>query len=200
MSNDQLFGEDHFDVGLVTPPKLPVRFRLLVPYMHTTPILPAGTILELATNDSLGYTRGSYAFEYDGILYSVSADDCYIIPAPEWTEQQEHFDDIRDGGMKYDSGKLRASLLRDFPLSFIELAKILTFGANKYKAQSWQTVPNGIERYSDAADRHDLQWWAGEVLDEESGCMHEAQVIINRLFVLELKLRAARAALEGETK
>lgn len=91
--------------------------------------------------------------------------------------------------LKYDNGKLRASLLRDFPLAFTELAKVLTFGASKYEAHSWKNVHNAVERYTDAADRHDLAFWSGEEIDEESGCLHEAQVIINRLFVLELKLK-----------
>lgn len=92
-------------------------------------------------------------------------------------------------GMKYDSGKLRASLLRDFPLAFTEIARVLTFGANKYAARSWQDVPNAIERYTDAGDRHELELNAGKLVDEESQCLHEAQVLVNRLFVLELKLR-----------
>lgn len=92
-------------------------------------------------------------------------------------------------GKKFDNGKLRASLLRDFPLAFTEMAKVLTFGASKYEAHSWQHVPNAVERYTDAADRHDLALWSGESVDEESGCLHEAQAIINRLFVLELKLK-----------
>lgn len=92
-------------------------------------------------------------------------------------------------GRKNDVGKLKASLLRDFPLAFIELAKILTFGAKKYEAHSWQYVPNAIERYQDAADRHDLLHNSGELIDEETNCLHEAQAIVNRLFVLELKLK-----------
>lgn len=98
----------------------------------------------------------------------------------------------RGVGMKYDTGKLRASLLRDFPLAFTEIAKVLTFGADKYAAHSWQHVPNAIERYTDAGDRHELELNAGNLVDEESGCLHEAQVIVNRLFVLELKLKQER--------
>jgi len=97
---------------------------------------------------------------------------------------------------KFDQSKLRPSLLRSMPLAFTELAKVLTFGAIKYEADSWQEVPNAIQRYTDAADRHDLLQWAGEEIDEESQCLHEAQAIINRLFVLELKLRAKKKELK----
>ena len=197
MSDDQLFGEGHFDVGLAVPAKLPVKFRLLVPYMHTTPSLPAGTILELATNDSLGYTRGAYAFEHNGILYSISADDCELIAASEWTGPQEHLAVTS----KKKEGKLQVSLLRDFSLAMTEVARALTYGAVKHGAHNWTTLPiEDIPYYEDAADRHDLHWWSGEVIDKDSGCMHEAQVICCRLITLELKLRAARAAREGETK
>lgn len=99
----------------------------------------------------------------------------------------EHYHDA-----KFDQGKIRPSLLRSMPLAFTELAKVLTFGAVKYEENSWQEVPEAIKRYTDAADRHDLLQWAGEEVDEDSQCLHEAQAIINRLFVLELKLRAKK--------
>ena len=103
----------------------------------------------------------------------VSAQDTTVANALEMQSKKAMAPELQGIGMKYDTGKLRASLLRDFPLSFIEIIKVLTFGANKYEAHSWQTVPNAIERYTDAGDRHDLELNKGNVIDEESQCLHE---------------------------
>ena len=47
--------------------------------------------------------------------------------------------------MKYDDGKPRYELL---PAGAIDnLAKVLTFGADKYAANSWRGLENGLERY-----------------------------------------------------
>ena len=43
--------------------------------------------------------------------------------------------------MKYDKGKVRMELLPFDCLT--EMAKVLTFGAEKYRENSWQTVKNG---------------------------------------------------------
>lgn len=115
----------------------------------------------------------------------TEAVEAYVAPTQDIVDEAYH-------AAKFDQGKLRASLLRSMPLAFIELARVLTFGANKYAADSWQDVPDAIQRYTDAADRHDLALWAGEEIDDDSQCLHEAQAIVNRLFVLELKLRAKK--------
>jgi len=96
----------------------------------------------------------------------------------------------RGAGLKYDAGKPQARLLYEgLPHTFAVLTDVLTFGAQKYSANSWQKVQNGIDRYSDAAFRHMNKRMQGELRDDESGILHEAHELINRLFVLELKLR-----------
>jgi hypothetical protein len=87
-----------------------------------------------------------------------------------------------DRGMKYDEGKARMWLL---PFeSLHEVARVLTFGAKKYAAHSWQTVPDGEERYTNAMLRHMVAIQAGEVYDPESGLLHWAHVACNALFLL----------------
>jgi hypothetical protein len=101
----------------------------------------------------------------------------------------------RDGnerglGLKFDAGKNQARLLREgVPRALDELDKVLTFGAGKYAAHSWQHVENGDERYQDASYRHDSARNKGEIFDRETGLMHRAHHIINELFLLELELR-----------
>ena len=100
--------------------------------------------------------------------------------------------DDRGARLKFDAGKPQARLLREgVPRALKELDKVLTFGARKYAAHSWQHVENGLERYQDASYRHDAARNLGEVIDPETGCYHRAQHIINELFLLELELREA---------
>ena len=92
-------------------------------------------------------------------------------------------------GAKVDAGKIRVSLLfNDFPRALLEVAKIATFGANKYTAHGWLQVPNGIERYDDAKDRHIL-YGAIDPIDPDSGLLHQAHEAWNCLAKLELTLR-----------
>lgn len=77
-------------------------------------------------------------------------------------------------GMKYDSGKPLLALLDPFALW--EMAKVMTFGAKKYDPYNWQ---KGIDysRLFSAAQRHLLQFWAGEDNDPETGLSHLAHAL-----------------------
>jgi len=93
-------------------------------------------------------------------------------------------------GVKHDSEKPRTDLLiTDFPRALLEVAKVAGFGAKKYAAHNWLLVENGVERYSAAGVRHQLQHATGELLDEETGLRHLAHAAWNALAVLELELR-----------
>ena len=62
-------------------------------------------------------------------------------------------------------------------------------GTEKYSRGGWQSVENGVNRYTGAAWRHLL---SPEKIDNGIGgtwCLHEAQVVWNLLAALELKLR-----------
>lgn len=94
------------------------------------------------------------------------------------------------GGMKYDGGKPRMALLLDgCPNALEAVAQVLTFGAQKYAAHSWQTVPEGEERYKSALLRHLTAVGKGEEFDSESNLHHLAHAACNALFILELELR-----------
>ena len=94
------------------------------------------------------------------------------------------------GGMKYDGDKPRMDLLlTGCPNALEAVSSILTFGAKKYAAHSWQTVPQGDERYLAALLRHLTAVGKGETLDSESGMLHLAHAACNALFILELELR-----------
>lgn len=93
--------------------------------------------------------------------------------------------DSRGKGLKFDGDKLRPSLL---PIESLEsILEVLEFGAKKYEANSWQTVPDGETRYMDALMRHIFAINKGEELDEESGLPHLSHAGCCLLFLLYLR-------------
>lgn len=92
---------------------------------------------------------------------------------------------------KHDEGKPRAGLvLGDFSRALLEVAKVGTFGAEKYSDHGWLSVEDNRARYLDALWRHLL---AKEERDSESGYSHLAHVAWNALAVLELDLMGERS-------
>lgn len=100
-----------------------------------------------------------------------------------------------EAGAKLDAGK--TSIWRGgidyFPRGIEAVAAVSTFGASKYAWKGWESVPEGVERYSDALVRHLIAEAKGEVLDSDSGLLHAAHAAWNALAVLELKLRKNNA-------
>lgn len=88
-------------------------------------------------------------------------------------------------GPKYDTGKLQYSLIP--PIATRSLAQVLTFGAAKYAPNSWQRVPEGERRYTDALYRHLEAYRMGESTDSESGLSHLAHAITNIAFLLHFE-------------
>lgn len=90
-------------------------------------------------------------------------------------------------GVKLDDGKIRLGLvLGGFAKGIKEVGCIGTFGANKYCDNGWQTVDNGVKRYTDALLRHLFSWLDGEEFDPESGYRHLAHATWNCLALLTL--------------
>jgi hypothetical protein len=71
--------------------------------------------------------------------------------------------------VKHDQGKPRYDLIDPWALDM--LARVYTYGANKYAARNME---KGCDwsRYFAAAMRHMWAWWRGENLDAESGLPH----------------------------
>jgi hypothetical protein len=88
---------------------------------------------------------------------------------------------------KHDFDKARMELL---PLEAVSLiAEIMTYGADKYGDNNWQSLPNGTQRYLGAALRHLAKYQDGEVYDRESGLPHMAHAACSLLFVLDIERR-----------
>lgn len=101
-----------------------------------------------------------------------------------------HGKDPHEPGAKLDMGKNRVGLMvSDFPRALEAVAEVATYGANKYTEHGWVSVPNGLDRYTDAMHRHLLAEARGERLDAESGLEHAAMAAWNALARLELMRR-----------
>lgn len=86
-------------------------------------------------------------------------------------------------GSKHDSGKPLMGAVP--PNALLSVAKVLTFGAQKYGRDNWQQVGNAETRYIDAALRHINAYQRGEQLDPESGENHLAHAVCGLMFILE---------------
>lgn len=88
--------------------------------------------------------------------------------------------------MKFDGDKPRMDLID--PVAMNELAKVLTFGAIKYRAHNWR---NGLSkcRIIAALLRHTFAYLGGEDRDPESGLSHAAHAMCCCMFLLGLEHR-----------
>ena len=100
--------------------------------------------------------------------------------------------DQHEAGAKLDAGKILPWLcISGFAHALTAVADVTTKGARKYTPNGWTTVPNGQERYMEAFARHALALARGEMVDQDTQCLHKAQMIWNLLASLELELRDA---------
>lgn len=106
--------------------------------------------------------------------------------------------DLHEKGAKADGGKPDASLLQFFGPALIEVARVGTFGQDKYTRGGWLEVPNGHERYTAAMLRHFFAEMTEGTFDQDPSCeeygykdqiRHEAQVAWNALARLTLTLK-----------
>ena len=103
--------------------------------------------------------------------------------------------DQHEPGAKLDADKVRADLvLTGFSRALWEVARVSTYGANKYTEGGWEAVPDGVKRYTAACDRHRLLAAIDGPTDPESGLSHAAHHAWNALARLELMLREAKNA------
>lgn len=88
--------------------------------------------------------------------------------------------------MKFDAGKPKHSLIP--PEVLVELAEVLTMGAEKYGANNWKKCKD-TTRYIDALERHLQAHRLGEKVDSESGRLHLSHVLCNAAFLVYLELK-----------
>ena len=124
---------------------------------------------------------------FKGPSWRVLCDKCtklsLMSPSGRTPEPSQH-----EPGAKLDQGKILAAVLGDFSRALTAVAEVGTMGAKKYTRGGWQSVDNGIERYTDALWRHLLKE-RQTPLDDESGLKHAAHMAWNALARLELEIR-----------
>lgn len=120
---------------------------------------------------------------------SLSEEDVRILPyepphimtMKTESEPQRMFKEPPELDVKKDQGKNRLDLVQ--PEFMEEIAAAMTFGAEKYPANSWQGIPCAPDRYYAALLRHLFAWRKGERTDKESGLSHLAHAATNLMFL-----------------
>jgi len=97
-------------------------------------------------------------------------------------------------GAKLDAGKAPVfqGVFKYFPRALVAVAGVSQAGSAKYTWGGWKTVDNGVTRYSNAMARHLLEEDISPY-DQDTGCLHAAQVAWNALARLELILESIAA-------
>lgn len=90
------------------------------------------------------------------------------------------------GGIKHDQDKPRMDLLDPYAIEV--LAKVLTFGAQKYAAHNWRKGINK-SRLLAAALRHLFAYLGGQDNDPETGLSHVGHAMCCCMFLLGLENR-----------
>lgn len=106
--------------------------------------------------------------------------------------------DAKVSGAKLDAGKspLWQGLIDYFPRAALKVAGVSYAGAQKYTWKGWENVPDGVNRYSNAALRHRAKLSIEGPYDLDflnstpaQKILHLSQIAWNDLAVLELYLR-----------
>lgn len=118
----------------------------------------------------------------------------YIPGNPKYVKKQEvdpNGKNPHEPGAKLDDGKapVYRGVIAYFPRAIKEVAKVSAFGASKYTWNGWETVPDGISRYSDANGRHIADEAIEGPYTLDSKLLHKAHAAWNALAALELTLR-----------
>lgn len=106
------------------------------------------------------------------------------------TEKDPNGYDAKQPGAKLDKGKspVFRGLLAYFPRACKAVAEVSQRGAEKYSWKGWESVPDGLNRYSDALGRHITDLSIDGDFDAD-GFLHRAQIAWNALASLELYLQ-----------
>lgn len=96
----------------------------------------------------------------------------------------------KEPGAKLDANKppIFRGVVGYFPRALAAVALVSAAGAEKYAWKGWESVPDGVNRYSDALCRH-LSVESREFIDPDTRQPHAAQVAWNALARLELILK-----------
>lgn len=84
------------------------------------------------------------------------------------------------GSLRYNTGKPQMSNIP--PEFLLEMAKVMTMGAEKYGKNNWK-LGNKMSVPYDSLKRHLYSFVMGETIDDESKCHHLAHLAVNAMFM-----------------
>jgi len=87
---------------------------------------------------------------------------------------------------KNDREKPNLAILFDTPDALSEVARVMSYGAEKYSRKNWDKVDDK-ERYVAATLRHLMAYANGESVDPESTLPHLAHAVTSLLFLLQVE-------------
>ena len=143
-----------------------------------THYLGSGDVWYRVVGEAVAYFDASRGWQ----LSTRDVDTITAIPAFEPFVSVEDTPTI---GSKHDTGKPLMGAVP--PNALLAVARVLTFGAEKYGRDNWRQVENAETRYLDAALRHINAYQRGEAVDPESGESHLAHAVCSLMFMLELQ-------------
>lgn len=88
-------------------------------------------------------------------------------------------------GGRFSEGKLRYDLIPRYPIQ--ELAKVYLYGSKKYNDDNWRKGLKWRKDVIGPLQRHLEKWLRGELIDEESGCLHLAMALWNTIALMEFE-------------
>lgn len=89
--------------------------------------------------------------------------------------------------LRYNEGKpMMSYFMRSFPKMAEAVARVKEFGANKYDDGNWRLGNKPDKEYWDSLFRHLNYHFAGELYDNDSGCLHLGHAVWNLCALLEL--------------
>jgi hypothetical protein len=144
--------------------------------------LPLGRATWRAIKDHLNIREGETITDGARDLYAEYCLIRGIKPVAAVDDGSTSEDCMPKKGLKHDAGKPVFHCI-DAP-ALLELGKVAAYGMAKYGQggpENWREVPDGWNRYYDAAIRHLLAARAGERVDAESGLPHYAHAAWNCL-------------------
>ena len=99
-----------------------------------------------------------------------------VEPVKEYQRNEEEEAQMgKEIAARFSKGKVRHDLIPPMPLE--ELAKVYTYGCNKYDDDNWRKGLAWKQNVIGPLKRHLQKWLRGEVLDDESNCHHLAMVV-----------------------
>lgn len=141
-------------------------------------VLPDGVVWYRVVGEAVAYFSGVQGWR-------PSSCDVDLLTAVQSFEPFVSVEDAPINGSKHDSGKPLMGAVP--PNALLAVAKVLTFGAEKYGRDNWRRVESADTRYMDAALRHINAYQRGETADPESGESHLAHAVCSLMFMIELQ-------------